>query len=83
MVVVLVVIVVQPYNHQTAPRAPAVSPEPTSYTDYDYLLGLFEPISGMDKLQDTTTSQYKGMNWLLYEDPATYDIRTADAQAIT
>ena len=66
----------------TTPLSPTVSPAPTPYTDYDYLLGLFAPLSGREKLQDTTTSQYKAMNWLLYDDPATYDIRTADEQAL-
>ena len=66
------------------PRAPTVSPSPTVYTDYEYLLGLF--------CTNIRYGQFTRYNYItiqgnesvtLYEDPATYDIRTADAQAIT
>ena len=66
----------------TAPPEPTSSPAPSRFTTDEYLLELLTPISGLDKLQDVTTPQYRAMNWILYEDPASYDIRTTDQQAL-
>ena len=67
-------------ENKVGPTSPPASTIPL--TDYEYLLDILSPISGREKLIDETTSQYRAMNWLLEDDPASYDMQTTNSRAL-